>query len=196
MPLLQLFLTKCGLSTSLRSRRLEVVGERENGRARGRHARGVSFSHARFSCAHYFQAPATQAICQPDLKWSNFRIYSKRKHSKVFTSIIIENVNTQIFFDINTAIAPALDRSPQSFNLNSTKKFCSLPWNQQEVFPWWTCQSAVFPVHPSCTVPTFPDPPPESSYIEPEWAEVDLCQCHKLSVVTWLRLVAVCEAGP
>ena len=46
---------------SLRSRRLEVAGERENGRARGRHARRVSFSRARFSCAHYFQAPATQA---------------------------------------------------------------------------------------------------------------------------------------
>ena len=48
--------------SSLRSRRLEVVGERENGRARGKHARGegVSFSRARFSCAHYFQAPATQ----------------------------------------------------------------------------------------------------------------------------------------
>ena len=55
---------------SLRSRRLEVVGETENGRARGRHARGdcslslrVSPSRAPdFSCAHYFQAPATQAI--------------------------------------------------------------------------------------------------------------------------------------
>ena len=33
--------------SSLRSRRLEVVGERENGRARGRHARGeVSPSRA------------------------------------------------------------------------------------------------------------------------------------------------------
>ena len=40
---------------SLRSTRLEVVGERENGRARGRHAPA-------FSCAHYFQAPATQAM--------------------------------------------------------------------------------------------------------------------------------------
>ena len=40
-------------------RRLEVVGEIENGRARGRH---VSPSGAPvFSCAHYFQAPATQA---------------------------------------------------------------------------------------------------------------------------------------
>ena len=40
---------------SLRSRRLEVVGERENWRARGRHARVF------FSWALYFQAPATQA---------------------------------------------------------------------------------------------------------------------------------------
>ena len=30
------------------------MGERENGRARGRHAKGVY-------CVHYFQAPATQA---------------------------------------------------------------------------------------------------------------------------------------
>ena len=60
---------------SLRSRRLEVVGERENGRPRGRHARGeeapslslslsprVSPSRPPvFSCAHYFKEPATQA---------------------------------------------------------------------------------------------------------------------------------------
>ena len=39
---------------SLGSRRLEVVGERENGRARGRHA-------PVFPWAHYFQTPATQA---------------------------------------------------------------------------------------------------------------------------------------
>ena len=45
---------------SLRSRRLEVAGEREDGRARGRHARGPSRAPV-FSCAHYFQAPATQA---------------------------------------------------------------------------------------------------------------------------------------
>ena len=37
------------LTCSLRSRRLEVMGERENGSA------------PVFSCAHYFQAPATQA---------------------------------------------------------------------------------------------------------------------------------------
>ena len=53
---------------SLRSRRLEVVGARKNGRTRRRHARGegaprVSPSRAPvISCAHYFQAPATQAI--------------------------------------------------------------------------------------------------------------------------------------
>ena len=45
--------------SSLRSRRLEVMGERENGRARGRHVRGPSRAPV-FSCAHYFQAPATQ----------------------------------------------------------------------------------------------------------------------------------------
>ena len=45
---------------SLRSRRLEVVGERENGCA-----------PVFFSCAYYFQAPATQAylICSPRYKW-------------------------------------------------------------------------------------------------------------------------------
>ena len=49
---------------SLRSRRLEVAGERENGRARGRHV---------FSCAHYFQAPATQAtiVCQMTIMNTN-----------------------------------------------------------------------------------------------------------------------------
>ena len=54
-----------------RVRRLEVVGARKNGRARGRQARRegasslsprVSLSRAPIlSCAHYFQAPATQA---------------------------------------------------------------------------------------------------------------------------------------
>ena len=38
----------------------KVVGERENGRARGR--------HAFFFCAHYFQAPATQAILPIKMK--------------------------------------------------------------------------------------------------------------------------------
>ena len=52
-----------GSVSSLRSRRLEVVGERENGRARGRQVRGFYFSRTRFFflCAHWFQAPATQA---------------------------------------------------------------------------------------------------------------------------------------
>ena len=52
---------------SLRSRRLQVVGKRENGRARGRHARvrrlslpsRVSFSRGRFFLCHYFGAPAS-----------------------------------------------------------------------------------------------------------------------------------------
>ena len=35
-----LFSISSSIDISLRSRRLEVVGERENGRARGRHARG------------------------------------------------------------------------------------------------------------------------------------------------------------
>ena len=38
---------------------LEVVSERENRCAQGRCARGEG-AHV-FSCAHYFQAPATQA---------------------------------------------------------------------------------------------------------------------------------------
>ena len=43
---------------SLRSRRLEVVGEREN-----RRTRGLTSSLSRvFSLAHYLQVPATQAI--------------------------------------------------------------------------------------------------------------------------------------
>ena len=46
---------------SLRSRRFEVVGERENRHARGTVTR-VSPSRAPvFSCAHYLQALATQA---------------------------------------------------------------------------------------------------------------------------------------
>ena len=45
---------------SLRSRRLEVVGERENGRARVRHA-CILLACPFFLVAHYFQAPATQA---------------------------------------------------------------------------------------------------------------------------------------
>ena len=56
----------CGTEVaSLRSRRLEVVGERKNGRARGRHASGEggSLSRARsFLSPQLFEAPATQAI--------------------------------------------------------------------------------------------------------------------------------------
>ena len=49
----------------MRSRRLEVVGTRKNGRARRRHARGdfACLPRARpFSLfTHYFQEPATKA---------------------------------------------------------------------------------------------------------------------------------------
>ena len=44
------------IHTSLRSRRLEVVGERENGRAWGRHAKG-------FSCARFFLCPLLPSAC-------------------------------------------------------------------------------------------------------------------------------------
>ena len=52
---------------NLRSRRLEVVGTRKNGRARRRHARGevlacLPRSRRALSFAHYLQAPASQAI--------------------------------------------------------------------------------------------------------------------------------------
>ena len=51
---------------SLRSRRLEVVGERENKRARGKCARGEGAPV--FSCAHYFQAPTMQARIKIELR--------------------------------------------------------------------------------------------------------------------------------
>ena len=51
---------------SPRSRRLEVVGERENGCVRGRCARGEGAPI--FSCAHYFQAPAMQARIKIELR--------------------------------------------------------------------------------------------------------------------------------
>ena len=44
--------------SSLRGGRLEVVGEREGGRARGKHARGDSFSRARF-----FLSPLLPIAC-------------------------------------------------------------------------------------------------------------------------------------
>ena len=57
-------------SSSLPSRRLELVGTRKKGSARRRHARGevarVSPSRALvLSFAHYFQVPATQADIAP-----------------------------------------------------------------------------------------------------------------------------------
>ena len=73
--------------TSLRSRRLEVVGEREKGRARGRHARvDMRPSHAHvFSSAHYFQAPVA---CDHALSLCNFfpsRAKEAKKQKKKIT---------------------------------------------------------------------------------------------------------------
>ena len=58
---------------SLRSRRLEVAGERENGRARGRHARGVSFSRARF-----FLCPLLASACYAGYAYRESAITSGR----------------------------------------------------------------------------------------------------------------------
>ena len=68
-------------NASLRSRRLEVMGERENGRTRG--TQGVSPSRAPvFSCAHYFQAPATQATKMRKKPWKLSTW--KMRHSRVY----------------------------------------------------------------------------------------------------------------
>ena len=75
-------LDHCIVRPSLRSRRLEVVGERENWRVRGKHARGVFPSRSPvFSCAHYFQAlprrlSQTCLICFPT--WKSYLIRLER----------------------------------------------------------------------------------------------------------------------
>ena len=54
------------------------MGERENRRARGRHARGESPSRAPvFSCAHYFQALATRATLYSLFSSGGFFCYNK-----------------------------------------------------------------------------------------------------------------------
>ena len=71
---------------------MEVAGETENGRARGRHARGegagassplacLLLARPFFFCAHYFQAPATQARIDgtprlPEALHARFPVYS------------------------------------------------------------------------------------------------------------------------
>ena len=67
---------------SLRSRRLEVAGERENGRARGRHARG----------AHYFQAPAAQANIN----------YVMLCYVMLFSQVTVP----EVFAEVNSAQSP------------------------------------------------------------------------------------------
>ena len=54
------------------------MGERENRRARGRHARDESPSRAPvFSCAHYFQAPATRATLYSLFSSGDFSCYNQ-----------------------------------------------------------------------------------------------------------------------
>ena len=48
--------------TSLRSRRLEVMGERENGRARGRHARGTSPLACLLLARPFFLVPTSKRL--------------------------------------------------------------------------------------------------------------------------------------
>ena len=97
---------------------LEVVGVRENGRARVRHARGVSprVSPSRapvFSCAHCFQTPATRANCNnislsdkqiKDLRLLLFyvkqNLYTcKRMQKKATTSEFISKLIIQLKID-------------------------------------------------------------------------------------------------
>ena len=67
------------MTHSLRSRRLEVVGTRKNGRGRRRLPR-VSPSRAPvLSFAHYFQAPATQARCRTSTGSGLAKFLGKRK---------------------------------------------------------------------------------------------------------------------
>ena len=68
---------------SLRSRRLEVAGERENGRARVR--------APVFSCANYFQVPATQANENFTLKVNSRRFNLNRAYSISFNSPNVGN---------------------------------------------------------------------------------------------------------
>ena len=71
---------------SLRSRRLEVAGERGNGRARGRHASRAPV----FSCAHYLQAPATQATIATDLdswRWPKGSRLLKRERVRLTSHV-------------------------------------------------------------------------------------------------------------
>ena len=82
-------------SSSLSGRRLEEVGERENGRARGRHARGESPSRVPvFSCAHYSQAPATQARNHHTQELSYMSIFFR------FSSAIFASVAWSLFVEI------------------------------------------------------------------------------------------------
>ena len=91
---------------SLRSRRLEVVGERQNGRAREtREGWGSSLSPRVspsrapvFSCAHYFQAPATQA----KEIFATFVKFKVRDFAKIlyFESFLLAFLSTTIYISL------------------------------------------------------------------------------------------------
>ena len=88
---------------SLRSRRLEVVGERENGRARGRHARGATSPLACLLLARpFFLVPTTSKRLLRRLIWAviwgeaiflHFLVYSTD-----FNIYVAVNFLCQLFF--------------------------------------------------------------------------------------------------
>ena len=84
------------ITCSLRSRRLEVVGERENGRARGRHARGVSFSRASFSLS-----PLLPSACYAGyITWEECSVYS-RIIRKNLVQLAIYSIQVQLLVYLN-----------------------------------------------------------------------------------------------
>ena len=90
---------------SLRSRRLEVVGERENGRARGRHERGVvscrvvrvSFALPFFSCAQAMTTTSLQRKLFLHQRWPLWRASNEFTNSKNPTKLKIRKLPTGWF---------------------------------------------------------------------------------------------------
>ena len=102
---------------SLRSKRLEVVDERENGRARGRYARGeeafsplacLLLSRAFFSCAHYIQAPATQATKTLIINSSSALLIVERLLNKLNKSkgAGLDKISSRLIRDCADLISP------------------------------------------------------------------------------------------
>ena len=104
--------------TSLRSRRLEVAGERENGRARGRHA---SPSRAPvFTCAHYFQAPATQAIFRPKRRKNHNLRLGRGAHTAIWVTWY------------NGVLRPNIQFSCGWFLVDMSTKICFKDFNSEK----------------------------------------------------------------